>query len=171
MVLNLPPGCTALLLLVVMNIAIAVISIHINKETLKWYFTKSSTPFRAKATAIIALPFWIWAIYKIIKNGDPDLGGISFALVMISCFFVMFATSQPQQNQLLKRSASIMLLISNNILACNYLFPLFVMSLPWSFNMYLVVGAVYWECVCVWNWKAHSMEATTATGVEYSSIE
>ena len=176
MVLNLPPGFTALLLLVILNIAISIASIHVNKETLAWYFTKSSTLFRAKVTTAIALPFWIWAMYKVIHNGDHDLGAITFALVMISCVFVIISTnqsngvSQRQLNQLLKRTSPIMLLISNILLTCNYLLPIFMMSLPWSFNVYLVVGAVYWAYMGVWNWKAHLMEGTTTANAEYRPV-
>ena len=198
--LNIPPGLTALLLLIVINVVVAIFCIKlfhpneehpdtrnpnqpslsttlepttttsthkINKETLKWYFTQSSTSIRAKVTAIIALPFWIWALFHVLFV-DPDLGVVTFALVIISCFYVNYthrsSRSNRSQNQNetptshnYQKGASITLLISNILLTCNYLLPAFFMSWPWSFLLYLVIGGVYWAYMCVWNWRGVSI--------------
>lgn len=52
----------------------------------------------SKTSAIIALPFWLWAIFNTI-NGKKDLGVISFGLVLLSFLKCNgYLKKQPQKN-------------------------------------------------------------------------
>jgi hypothetical protein len=153
---NLPPGIPALILLFLM-ITIAVISgirsstnerRRVDKEGLLWFLERSPAKVRAIATATVALPFWMWAVYKYWMNGDPDLGAITFLLVMISC---AVTASNTDGTSMVVSSA--MLLCSNILLTLNYFYPVYAFDLPATFNLYLVTAGLVWIYMSVWNWK------------------
>ena len=149
-VLGLPPGIPALLLLIIMNFTVIIVYLRLNcpvgvNNKLKWFLKNSSTQVRAKATCTIALPFWIWALYKVISENIPDLGAVTFFLVIISCTYVNYVNNY---------CSLVMLLMSNALVSLNYGLPLVTMTLPFTFNIYLVVGALYWIFMCNWNWRS-----------------
>lgn len=149
---HLQPGYPALITLLLSTTIAAVLASapypesHYNQR-FQWLFYDSPASTRAHATGIVAVVFWIWAVKQVLVNGSPDLGSISFLLVLVSCSNVGCAapnaTCPPR-----------MLLAANGIVCLNYLLPIVTMSLPGSFNLYLGVGAVYWVVVGVWNWQA-----------------
>ena len=155
---NLPPGIPALILLLLM-ITIAVISgirsstnegRRVDKEGLQWFLERSPAKVRSIATATIALPFWMWAVFKFLKNGDPDLGAITFLLVMISCGVTASNTDGTSM------VPSAMLLFANILLTLNYFFPVYALDLPVTFNVYLVTAGLVWIYMSVWNWKGRN---------------
>ena len=198
--LTLAPGVPAIILLIFMSLLSTVLSIrffypHQQSLTspsptrrraasttyascpapLTWFFTKSSKKVRAFGTFLIAVPFWTWAALKIIRNGDPDLGAVTFLLVMISCMIticihdngtccILVKKNDGHGNTNIKsttsstsRIPSFMLIFANGLLSLNYGLPLFFMHLPFTFNLYLVIGAIYWAIMGIWNWNAPLM--------------
>jgi len=155
------PGIPALILLFLLSTiallygAIRSSTASLSLEGLQSFFKHSSPKERAVATATVAFPFWIWALWKVLLYGDPDLGVISFFLVLISCALVIFRSSNAQQQP------SMLLLASNEMVSLNYALPfLFPVDLANSFKIYLAVGAVYWSFVAVWNWKVERNSTT-----------
>lgn len=149
---GLPPGIPALILLILM-ISITTITCILkycpqsSNEKFKWFINASPKTVRSKATAVVAFPFWIWAVYNVIQSHQPDLGAISFLFVLISCTTVI--TIGHHCN-------SIMLMLSNALVVLNYALPLFFMSFPLSYNIYFISGVIYWAIMCIWNWKAET---------------
>lgn len=148
---------------------------NLDKEGVHWLFINSPTKPRSVTTCCVALPFWLWAIVKVIKNGDPDLGAISFLLVIASCGFVIFCQSSTNIRE--RRSISscdiatcIMLLISNVLVSLNYALPIF-WDLPLTFKIYVVIGALYWLAIAIWNWKGRSKGNNAEENHEYQRIE
>ncbi len=162
---GLPPGMTATILLIVVSIIAIVVSIKLSNrhgDGLRWFITKSSSKVRSKVTAFVAFPFWIWAVYKVITKGDPDLGSITFLLVLISASLNVHCDDKNNNPGCVKKTA-VFMLFSNVLLSLNYCLPLFTMKLPKTFYVYLVIGAVYWALMAIWNWKGHRAEMEKAT--------
>lgn len=84
-------------------------------------------------------------------NGARDLGVFSFAMVMISCLWVY--RQRDSSNGMVIPSR--LLLASSLLVAANYLMVYFVYNVPWTFQMYLYVGVVYWAVVAGWNWRGY----------------
>jgi len=149
---QLQPGYPALITLLLSTVIAAVLASASYPESqhtrrFQWFFHDSPASTRAHATGIVAIVFWIWAMKQVLVDSSPDLGAISFLLVLASCSKVYcaapHATCPPRT-----------LLAANGIVCLNYLLPIVTMSLPGSFNLYLGTGAVYWVILGVWNWQA-----------------
>ena len=125
----------------------------LSKNGVLWFMNESSSKERSLASFLIAVPFWIWALIKFITAGDPDLGGISFLLVMISSISVYRSPSRVSIRGLC---------LSCFVVSLNYLLPLFMMTLPTSFQVYLAIGAIYWLIMAIWNLKARNVSSSGA---------
>jgi len=166
------PGIPALILLMVTSAISIVYGIVSNPSSgglncagINWFFTKSPKTVRAVATAIVALPFWIWAANKVAK-GAMDLGVISFLLVLISSSGVVYSSNSNNPSSL---TSSILLLISNACVSINYALPFFLYDIPLSFQVYLAIGVVYWVVVCFWNWKGRTI--SFSSHANYSGVD
>jgi len=161
-IMSLPPGIPALILLIVLSIVGVGIGVAVNGyKGMNDFLVNSPTSTRAFLTMTIALPFWVWAVIKVVRSGAKDLGAISFLLVILSCACVMASTKKQQQlfqQQLSSPScASILLLVANVTVSLNYLLPFFLnLDLTFSFYAYLVCGSLYWAGMGFWNWKGSS---------------
>ena len=154
-------GIPAIILLLIAT-AIGVIagvkssSNNIDKDVVYFLFTHSPTKPRAVFTLCIALPFWLWALEKVIMNGNPDFGAISFLLVIVSCGFVLSRSTTSASTSAgccdCSNVPCIMLLISNALVSMNYLVPL-SFDLPLTLKIYFAIAALYWAILCIWNWK------------------
>lgn len=82
-------------------------------------------------------------------NGARDLGVFSFAMVMVSCLVVYRKRNSVDGMVWPSR----VLLVSNLLVAGNYSMVYFVYDVPWTFQLYLFVGVVYWAIVASWNWR------------------
>mmetsp|Transcript_2236 Transcript_2236/g.2701 ORF Transcript_2236/g.2701 Transcript_2236/m.2701 type:complete len:176 (-) Transcript_2236:259-786(-) len=170
---GLPPGIPAIILLLIAT-AIGVIagikssSNNIDKEGVNFLFMHSPTKPRAAFTLCIALPFWLWALEKVIMNGDPDLGAISFLLVIVSCGFVLSRSTESAGCCDCSNVPCIMLLLSNALVSLNYIVPL-SFDLPLTLKIYFAIAALYWAILCVWNWKGRKEGVDKKEG-EYESI-
>eukprot|EP00588_Corethron_pennatum_P015012 CAMPEP_0194280766 /NCGR_PEP_ID=MMETSP0169-20130528/18695_1 /TAXON_ID=218684 /ORGANISM="Corethron pennatum, Strain L29A3" /LENGTH=173 /DNA_ID=CAMNT_0039025615 /DNA_START=103 /DNA_END=624 /DNA_ORIENTATION=+ len=158
--MTLQAGISPIILLAIVSILVVPHGIYLSSpegvgydtEGVRWFFTASSAKVRSIATASVAVPFWIWAVYKVVSAGAHDLGAVSFALVIASCVFVGRSDSPTS------KIPAISLLISNGLVSLNYVYPYFLYDLPLTFQIYLAVGVIYWALVGVWNWKAQAQE-------------
>jgi len=158
--MTLPAGISPIILLAIVSILVVPHGIYLSSpegvgygmEGVRWFFTTSSAKVRSLATAIVAVPFWIWAVYKVVSAGAHDLGAVSFALVIASCTFVGCSDSPTS------KIPAILLLVSNGLVSINYVYPYFIYDIPLTFQIYLAVGAIYWALVGVWNWKGQTQE-------------
>ena len=157
---GLPPGVPAFILLVIMTNFVTILGIAFSSTAstndvvpsikkqgggLQWYLQKSPPVVRALSTAIIAFPFWIWAVHKFTMQGKSDLGAFTFFFVIVSVTLVVRTSST---------SSKKLLLVANVLVALNYLFPIFVFDLPSTFVAYLWIGTVYWFGMAYWNFQA-----------------
>jgi hypothetical protein len=94
----------------------------------------------------------MWAVYKVVANGDKDLGAISFFFVITSSALVILCGSCCNKKHKCARIPSILLLISTCLVSLNYAYPILTMDLPLTFKIYLVVGIFYWAYMSYWNW-------------------
>eukprot|EP00548_Thalassiothrix_antarctica_P000578 CAMPEP_0194138362 /NCGR_PEP_ID=MMETSP0152-20130528/8168_1 /TAXON_ID=1049557 /ORGANISM="Thalassiothrix antarctica, Strain L6-D1" /LENGTH=162 /DNA_ID=CAMNT_0038835791 /DNA_START=18 /DNA_END=506 /DNA_ORIENTATION=+ len=157
----LAPGLNALALLIV--VTLLVIALKSKERGIIFFLKQSSAYERALSTIIVASPFWIWAAYKVIAVGDPDLGAVSFLLVVISASFLRWK----KKNTL----ASILLILSNVLVSVNYMLPFFMnIELPFTFYVYLVFGAVYWAGMSFWNYHAYQQEKSVSTDEEVNGL-
>lgn len=129
----LPPGGNATLLLIVINTVAFSYTQALSSNSLR---------IRASAAGIVAFPFWIWAVRKWVSLKRPDLGAISFLLVMI---MTLYARRFPSSY-----SGRLLLFIACETVSVNYFFPIFVFDLPRTFNIYLLIGSIYWTAIGVW---------------------
>ena len=130
----------------------------LDKEGVCWVLIDSPNKPRSIATFCVALPFWLWVLEKVIKNGYPYGGLITFLLVTVSCVLVFGRNSNQAGGKTSSSSCPcIMLPISNVLVSLNYtvplllplLFPLpFQPDLPLTFNVYPGVGGLYWAFIC-----------------------
>jgi len=98
------------------------------------------------ATATVAVCFWLWAVQKVVMQGDPDMGALTFALVLASTYNGsqhamhgkgLFSSSVRTQ-KLLHGCASTAIVLNYALVVWS---PL---GLPGTFKLYLVLGALYW---------------------------
>ncbi len=111
-------------------------------------------------SGMVAAPFWLWAVLKVVSRGDPDLGAVSFALVLYSSCFTVLTACRISGTAPLPAKAALgrrMLVWSRRsavaaaVVSANYAFIIFKPNLPGTFRMYLAVGAVFWLAVaCAW---------------------
>jgi len=103
----------------------------------------------AIATGTVALVFWLWAVKKVLLQGDADYGALSFAAVLVSsahgyrCAVCLAPDFLTRQRWLLLGSTT--LVVSNYALVLG-------MDLPATFRVYLAVGAFAWACAGGWGW-------------------
>jgi hypothetical protein len=114
-----------------------------------WLVRESPVVFRARATALVAAVFWLWAVWKVVTTGDHDYGVVSFATVLMACAVVVFGGATSHTMTYLQK---ILMAGSTGLVTANYLYVLLtISSLPWSFQLYLAVGASYWTAIGLWN--------------------
>ncbi len=171
---NLPPGMTATILLIVVSTIAIVVSTNLmnnsSHNSLTWFFTKSPSEVRSKVTVFVAFPFWMWAVYRVITKGDPDIGSITFLLVIISALLNIRYED--------KSKTAVFMLFSNVLLSLNYGLPLlalFKVKIPISLCTYLGIGSAYWAFMAIWNWKGFKADieramAQVVVNHEYGSI-
>ena len=108
----------------------------------------------AISNGVVALFFWLWAMKKVLLEGDPDIGAVSFALLIISSVHAhRVATSQDVdmlQRRRFKRQR-VLLVVATVVIVLNYSLALFI-DLPPTFRLYLAVGAFSWLCAGGWGW-------------------
>lgn len=143
------PGIPALVVLAIATAAAACLGARTTGGggTVAGFFRNASEKSRAVATATVAFPFWVWAVYKVATQGDKDLGAASFALVMLAAGVVAKGSNG---------NGARLLVAANALVSLNYAYPIFLYDLPSTFLLYLVVGVVYWAAVAMWNWKGRS---------------
>ena len=164
---GLPPGIPATILLIIVSIVGVISSIKISNnhtgildvDGLRWFLTKSPPQVRATVTGLIALPFWIWALCRVVMSGIPDVGVISFLLVMIaSVLNIKFINNMNHAT-----CPAYLLLVCNIMLSLNYsLAAILIRDLSFTFYVYLVIGGVYWAFMALWNFKGYLFYVTLA---------
>ena len=152
--MSLSPGTPALIVLAVATLAAFILGAHHRpipggERNICSFLAKAPPESRAVTTAAVALPFWLWALYKVVTSGDKDLGVVSFALVVASAGNVVRSPGAA--------GAPLALLVANALVSLNYLYPLLAYDLPSTFRTYLVVGVVYWSVAAGWNWTGRTM--------------
>jgi uncharacterized membrane protein len=91
----------------------------------------------------VALPFWLWATRKVIATGDHDYGAATFACVLLSSLMTIRTTRTPDDGGFRLRWP---LTVACALVAANYLYVLVAVDgLPFSFEVYLAIGAVWWS--------------------------
>ena len=102
---------------------------------------------------VVSATFWVWAAYKLLAQGDPDYGVVSFLLAFVAAYRtadlcavqISRAASRPKGPAPLLRMQTLL------PLACfvpmlNYLAVLILVpTLPFTFQIYLCVGAGLWS--------------------------
>jgi len=96
----------------------------------------------AIATGVVALVFWAWALQKVLVHGDPDLGVVSFAVVIAASANGYRCGSQREPERM--RWQRWFLSGATVLVTLNYLLALVFIPLPGSFQAYLAIGALYW---------------------------
>jgi len=135
---QLPPGGKATALLIVMNI----LAMYATKA----YESDSTLQDRAQVTGLVAFPFWIWAIQKNVVQKKKDLGIYSFFIVLAASFWTQHSPTSTSSKTFLCTACALM--------SINYFVPIFVFDLPKTFNVYLMIGCIYWVSIGTWNYKA-----------------
>jgi hypothetical protein len=95
----------------------------------------------AIATGFVALVFWLWALRKVLTDGDPDLGVVSFGAVLAASWSGYLCGAQRESGRM--RWQRWVLLGATALVTLNYLMAL-ALPLPESFKAYLGIGAAYW---------------------------
>ena len=107
----------------------------------------------------VSLPFWIWAVYKMVTRGAHDYGVATFAAVWVTACAAYREAYRPMRgvddNTL--RAAFIAMVASQlsmavacGLVAANYLYVLVVVEgLSLSFQAYLGIGVAWWSLAMV----------------------
>mmetsp|Transcript_23881 Transcript_23881/g.39492 ORF Transcript_23881/g.39492 Transcript_23881/m.39492 type:complete len:156 (-) Transcript_23881:316-783(-) len=97
------------------------------------------------ATATVAGTFWLWALWKVIVTHDPDLGALSFALVLFSCYNEYKTAMRGDGASCQKK----LLCLATAVIVSNYTYAL---SLPLgsTLRLYMMLGAAYWTAAGLW---------------------
>ena len=118
----------------------------------------------ATALGVTAAVFWVWACEKVLYTADDDWGVVSFALVIVTCAFSLFAVRRVQRSGSSQQGIA-RLLLARRLLAssaacvcANYIYVFFAAAgtLPSTFQIYLFVGAIYWATAATYAWQALS---------------
>jgi predicted neutral ceramidase superfamily lipid hydrolase len=138
-----------------------------SSSNIVWLVKESPVMFRVRATALVAAVFWMWAAWKVVTISDHDYGVVSFAAVVIACEVVSCWVGPPPSPTMASLQ-QMCLAGSTGLVTANYLFVLLTIpSLPWTFQLYLAVGATYWTAIGFWNSHAfrHEIRDETATAL------
>ena len=119
---------------------------------------------RALITFVVATPFWVWALYKVLGTNDLDYGALTFLLVILASTrtrrgaadLAASTTALPSLEQReagASRVAGMRLYMraSTGLVAANYLYVLATRQTEGSFQVYLFIGAAYWIALGHWN--------------------
>ena len=103
--------------------------------------------FRAVVQLVVALPFWLWALWKVVATVDHDLGAISFALVI--CANASTAAAVVDNGKFARpesiRRQQWLVGGATAVLAMNYAYVLVAIpGLPFGFSLYLLICTVFW---------------------------
>jgi hypothetical protein len=127
-----------------------------------WLVKESPAVFRVRATALVAAVFWLWAAWKVVTTGDHDYGVVSFAAVLIACAFHLVLSCwvpNPSRSMAYEYLQQMAMAGSISLVTANYLYVLLtISSLPWTFQLYLAVGATYWTAIGLWNLHGFRIE-------------
>jgi len=88
---------------------------------------------------ILALPFWIWALYHNI-NGYTDLGLISFGAVIISYLKCNGHLGKIPENKLCKQ----LLAFTSFLVILNYSMAIYITK---KINYYYIIATIVWTYV------------------------
>lgn len=160
--MDLPAGIPAIIVLACVSASILCMAKKYDDRTRRpgarsyivWLVKESPVMFRVRATAIVAAVFWLWAAWKVVTTGDHDYGVVSFATVLIACALVSCCsrTGGPPTSPSVASLQQMCLAGSIGLVTANYLYVLLtISSLPWTFQLYLAVGATYWTAIGIWN--------------------
>ena len=113
----------------------------------------------------VSLPFWIWAVQKVAK-GDSDYGIATFAGVLITACAAYREAFRPMRgvDDTHLRAACIAMISSQlslttacALVAANYLYVVIRFKLlDTSFQVYLIIGVVWWSLATVAAYKLES---------------
>mmetsp|Transcript_14338 Transcript_14338/g.17289 ORF Transcript_14338/g.17289 Transcript_14338/m.17289 type:complete len:178 (+) Transcript_14338:80-613(+) len=165
---NLPPGILALIVLAVVTVGGLFYSLFqgtCRRFSIVWVARDSPLRFRIQCTASVAVIFWLWAIRNFITKGDPDLGMISFATVLIAsgCTVRALRSSSISSNYYKYGMA-----VSTTLVTANYMLGFFIPSIPTTLQVYFGVGASYWAVIGLWLWQGFNRQMNS--GVEATSL-
>ena len=111
----------------------------------------------ATMLAIVSATFWVWAAYKLLARGDPDLGVVSFLLAFVAAYRTadLCAVQISRSSSRPKGPAPLLRMQTFLPVACfmpmlNYLGVLiFNTTLPFTFQVYLCAGAGVWSLAAI----------------------
>ena len=161
------PGLRAAVLLLISNLAGLALAGVVPKSLSRHCVTNGGWRRVVRTATVlltVALPFWTWALYKVVATGDSDYGAVTFLLVIAACASILRGARSLDAPAYFKgalgRAAAVtrwsrLVAGATGLLAANYaLVLLLIDGLPSTFQLYLALGACYWTVAGVLCWRA-----------------